>query len=632
MLKQLSLLSIAILLLPIAFTMTSPNVKAVDPCKLYIDPPAIIDQTLVPTSTFNITVKVDNIPADPGLVGLEFNITWNPSLLNGVAVQEIMFHEVTPPALWDNIWQIKKVVANNSVNYAFTFQDISAAISGGYAPISGSHIVANITLRVVGMGESALHFYVSNLGDSIGGSIAHDTYDGFFRNLPPPPPKPPALLYVDPPMISNVGLTPGSDFSVDVDVINASDVAGLEFSLGFNATLLNANSVISGSFIPLAATINSEIDNATGLVKFNVSTSSPMNGDGILAQIDFHVLDLGNTLLHLYGIQLVDSLGQPLNFTSADGSFDNVLLAKLAVEPPEIIDPTLVPPATFKINVTIEDVRDLYGYQFNLTFDKNVLVCLQTEVLDVLNETYYIPNQMIDNTRGFVFINVTYYSPAIPLDIDGPTTLVTIKFRVKSLGATNLTLTDTGLVDPDGQPITHEVHDGFFQSLIVDVGIVDISAAPTALYPGGNVNVSVTATNTGNATETFSIDVYRNSTLLTTLNVTGLAPNTNYTVTFVWNTLGVSWGKYVLSAQILPLPFETHISDNTLIDGIVKLKIPGDINNDDVVDIFDATLASLAFASKPGSPNWNPDADLNGDGLVDIFDMIILSSHFGQKI
>lgn len=632
MLKKLSLLSIAILLLPIAFTMTSPNVKAVDPCKLYIDPPAIIDQTLVPTSTFNITVKVDNIPADPGLVGLEFNITWNPSLLNGVAVQEIMFHEVTPPALWDNIWQIKKVVANNSVNYAFTFQDISAAISGGYAPISGSHIVANITLRVVGMGESALHFYVSNLGDSIGGSIAHDTYDGFFRNLPPPPPKPPALLYVDPPMISNVGLTPGSDFSVDVDVINASDVAGLEFSLGFNATLLNANSVISGSFIPLAATINSEIDNATGLVKFNVSTSSPMNGDGILAQIDFHVLDLGNTLLHLYGIQLVDSLGQPLNFTSADGSFDNVLLAKLAVEPPEIIDPTLVPPATFKINVTIEDIRDLYGYQFNLTFDKNVLVCLQTEVLDVLNETYYIPNQMIDNTRGFVFINVTYYSPAIPLDIDGPTPLVTIKFRVKSLGATNLTLTDTGLVDPDGQPITHEVHDGFFQSLIVDVGIVDISAAPTALYPGGNVNVSVTATNTGNATETFSIDVYRNSTLLTTLNVTGLTPNTNYTVTFVWNTLGVSWGKYVLSAQILPLPFETHISDNTLIDGIVKLKIPGDINNDDVVDIFDATLASLAFASKPGSPNWNPDADLNGDGLVDIFDMIILSSHFGQKI
>ncbi len=194
MLRKLSLLSIAILLLPIAFTLTTPNVRAVDPCKLYIDPPTIVDQTLVPTSTFNITVKLDNIPIDPGLAGLEFNITWDPSVLNGVAMQELMVHEVTPVAEWSNIWQIKKIVANNSVNYAFTFQDISAAISGGYAPISGSHTVANITLRVVGIGETALHFYVSNLGDTNGNPLVHDTVDGFFSNLPPPPPKSPALL------------------------------------------------------------------------------------------------------------------------------------------------------------------------------------------------------------------------------------------------------------------------------------------------------------------------------------------------------------------------------------------------------------------------------------------------------
>jgi hypothetical protein len=116
------------------------------------------------------------------------------------------------------------------------------------------------------------------------------------------------------------------------------------------------------------------------------------------------------------------------------------------------------------------------------------------------------------------------------------------------------------------------------------------------------------------------------------LNITNLGPNTNYTVTFVWNTFGVPFGKYRLSAQIPPLPFETHISDNTLIDGIVKVKIPGDINGDDVVDIFDALLASAAFASKPGDPNWNPDADLNGDGIVDIYDIIILANHFGQRI
>jgi hypothetical protein len=209
---------------------------------------------------------------------------------------------------------------------------------------------------------------------------------------------------------------------------------------------------------------------------------------------------------------------------------------------------------------------------------------------------------------------------------------VTIKFRVKTVGATNLTLTDTELVDSGGQPITHEVHNGFFQSLIVDVGILDISAVPNPLYQGHKTNVTVTITNEGNSTETFPLNIYYNSTLLATVNVTNLAPNTNMTITVEWNTASVTWGNYRLSAQIPPRPFETHISDNTLINGIVKVKIPGDINGDDSVDILDALLASAAYGSRPGDPNWNPEADLNGDGIVNILDLIMLSMHFGQKI
>ena len=284
-------------------------------------------------------------------------------------------------------------------------------------------------------------------------------------------------------------------------------------------------------------------------MKFNVSLSSSLDGNGVLAQISFHVQNLGTTVLHLYSIQLIDSLGSSLAFTSSDGAFNNILVAKLAIDPPVLIDPTLVPPATFKVNVTLAEVRDLYGYEFNLSFDPNVLVCLQDEVQDVMNETHYIPNQMIDNTQGFVFNNVTYYSPAVPINIDAATTLVTIKFRVKSLGATNLTLTDTTVVDSGGQPITHEVHNGFFQSLIIDVRIVDISASPDIFYQGGNTNVSITVTNEGNITENFPVYVYYNSTLLTILNVTGLTPNTNATITFVWYTTVVPYGKYILTGR-----------------------------------------------------------------------------------
>jgi hypothetical protein len=341
---------------------------------------------------------------------------------------------------------------------------------------------------------------------------------------------------------------------------------------------------------------------------------------------------LGSTVLHLYGVQLVDSFGQALPYTTADGSFDNVLFAKFRVDPPVIIDPSLAPPATFMINVTLEEVRDLYGYQFNLTFDPNVLICLQVEIQDVLNETNYIPNQNIDNLNGFIFINVTYYEPAVPLNFDSPLPVAAIKFRVKSRGATNLNLTDTGLADSSGQPITHEDYNGFFQSLIVDVGVISLSASPTAFYKGQSTNITSTVTNGGNSSESFVLNIYYNSTPLTTVNITSLAPSTNATITVTWNTTAITPDYYELSAQIPPLPYETHISDNNITDGIVFVKIPGDINGDGVVNVYDASLAFAAFGSSPRAPNWNPAADLNGDGTVDIYDMIILAAHFGERI
>ena len=58
--------------------------------------------------------------------------------------------------------------------------------------------------------------------------------------------------------------------------------------------------------------------------------------------------------------------------------------------------------------------------------------------------------------------------------------------------------------------------------------------------------------------------------------------------------------------------------------------VRGDINNDGIVDIYDAIILSNAFDSTPSSPKWNPKADINSDGFVDIYDAIILASNFGR--
>jgi len=81
-------------------------------------------------------------------------------------------------------------------------------------------------------------------------------------------------------------------------------------------------------------------------------------------------------------------------------------------------------------------------------------------------------------------------------------------------------------------------------------------------------------------------------------------------------------------------PFPQDIL-HTTVDGMVSAgtsaAVPGDVNGDGTVDIYDAILLSGAYSSNPSSPNWNPDADINGDQSVDIYDAIILAGHYGEK-
>jgi hypothetical protein len=324
--KKIFIIALVLLLISYVYLAVAPGSLAANPVTLYLDPAKIDSVSYTPGTTFIVSVKLDNVPADPGLVGVEFNVTWDPAILKGTALKEIMFNEVTPLDQLDNIWKLKNVVANNSVNYAYTFQDVTLAIDNGYAPISGNHTVANITLTVVGTGKTSLNFAVHNLGDPSGSPIVHDVFNATFSNVGAPPPPKPALLFVDPSKVSNGSLGIGSNFTIDVDIVNASDVGGLEFKLGFNASELNVISVVAGAFIPGSVTPVTQVDNVTGFARFNATLSSPINGDGTLAVIQFLVMadNLKSSALHLYDVALVDSGGLALLFTTADGSFSNL--------------------------------------------------------------------------------------------------------------------------------------------------------------------------------------------------------------------------------------------------------------------------------------------------------------------
>ena len=56
----------------------------------------------------------------------------------------------------------------------------------------------------------------------------------------------------------------------------------------------------------------------------------------------------------------------------------------------------------------------------------------------------------------------------------------------------------------------------------------------------------------------------------------------------------------------------------------------GDVNWDGAIDDADLDLLRVAYESRPGDPNWNPDADLDGNGKVDWVDMNVLGINFGK--
>ena len=162
-----------------------------------------------------------------------------------------------------------------------------------------------------------------------------------------------------------------------------------------------------------------------------------------------------------------------------------------------------------------------------------------------------------------------------------------------------------------------------------DVAITQVATSKAVVGQGFTALINVTAANQGTLpTTSLKIFFYANTTRINIQTVPFLTNGTATALTFLWNTTGLAYGNYTLNVCAEPLPGETNTTNNIMTGGTVYVGIPGDINGDGTVDIYDAILLSGAFNSSPGSATWSPNVDINCDGIVDIYDAIILSGYF----
>lgn len=162
-----------------------------------------------------------------------------------------------------------------------------------------------------------------------------------------------------------------------------------------------------------------------------------------------------------------------------------------------------------------------------------------------------------------------------------------------------------------------------------DVALSSIQPSKTVVGKGMILSFNITSANRGKYPETFNETLYVEGTALQTQTLY-LSNGTSVITAFTWNTTGFAYGNYSISAYAWPLLNEINTADNSLTYGEILVSIPGDVNGDFTVDIYDAILLAGHFNYTPANPKWNANVDLIEDGIIDIYDAIMLAIQFNK--
>jgi parallel beta-helix repeat protein len=162
-----------------------------------------------------------------------------------------------------------------------------------------------------------------------------------------------------------------------------------------------------------------------------------------------------------------------------------------------------------------------------------------------------------------------------------------------------------------------------------DVGVMDYAVSKTVVGKGYTLSLEVKVLNYGAYDENFLVTAYANTSTVAAQAVT-LVKSNSIILILTWNTSSFAYGNYTVNAHAEPVLNETNTADNDLCCGTVYVGIPGDVNGNGGVDIYDAIILGNSFMSTPGSRKWNANANINNDNMVDIYDAIILAGNYGK--
>ena len=345
--------------------------------------------------------------------------------------------------------------------------------------------------------------------------------------------------------------------------------------------------------------------------------------------------------------------------------------ANISITPVLYVDPPVIECWTpsygknFTIEVKIDNVTDLFGYEFKLYWNTTLLNLIGVQITPPWG-SYLIAKNETDEVLGRYWLAVGAYD--VP-PFDGNTTVAQFPFQITydpiypENKTCKLDLADTKLTAPLGVRIYHTVDDGNYHIYSTKPKIEVKPSVYTAHALHETVTVDINVSDVVNLYE-FNLTLAYNTTLLDATSVvigpflnSPISTNSviNDTAGFVsiWacsqdpaapaNDSGtlVTITFEAIDATIWPEPQLTcslDLHQTTLrtktgagvqheaIDGTyIYAPKPGDLDMDGKVNLVDLRIVAYYY-----DPNYDIVADLNRDAVVDIFDLSIVASYYGE--
>lgn len=164
-----------------------------------------------------------------------------------------------------------------------------------------------------------------------------------------------------------------------------------------------------------------------------------------------------------------------------------------------------------------------------------------------------------------------------------------------------------------------------------DVAVDGVEPSKTVVGQGYSLSVNVTVKNRGFFLESFNVTTYANATAIGTQGVYNLSQEVSTTLTFMLDTAHYVKGSYILSAYAWPVFNETKLLDNIGVDGWVLVSIPGDVDGDRDVDLYDLVQMADVYGLPKLDPRYNTYCDVDDDGDVDIYDVVAAARNYGKS-